>query len=513
MLWWFQRIARDASTHRDAVVVSEGPAGLQYQRCDESGASREVDATIVGALAGHAAAAFPWFTLGLAAFAVGSAALFYLVLWQAALAFSIAAAAGLVVLYNAQRRKKSVAIVYPPGSSIVQRRLATLDAMLQQLSASRASWILLNASAVFDPRLAAGMGVAVRRMPIRPWKGSPVPIESNLALWSLDGPTARLVFLPDQLLVIAGDRVAAFFYSELQASFSNAEFVETEFALPQDATVLSWRAVHNKKDGTPDRRFNQQQWPACSYSHLQLVAPNGVTLQIVASRADIAASWASLWAALQESTSGGLRGYVAAPQALPSPAVSAVHAVPYAPPEAPSYPVLGPLPPIAGVSVPMSGAPAMNALAGLPPPPAMPPAEATYAATGAPNASGGMIMTYTLHADETGLPEWSMDTLAPVALLRFLAVADRKFTDDEKDFIARNVSALCGHFPNDVARMLAYCPTSETDVQTCATRVLARGPAFVDALVVLLDQLPLVDGKATPNELTRLAQVRRWLGR
>ncbi|MBL8685418.1 MAG: hypothetical protein JNK05_39945 [Myxococcales bacterium] len=509
MLWWFQRIARNGEgTHRDVIVVSDGPSGLRYTRIDAEGASTEITSSDVGVIAHEKTARFPLFTAMLVIAGLLSALMFSALPWLAALAFTVVMAMALVPLYNWQRINKTLAIVYAEDSPMLQQRFHAIEAMLQTLSTTHSSWLLAHMQAVFDPRLGQGPGAVVRRLGLRPWRGSPLPIETNLGLWSLDAPNARLVFLPDQLLVIASSRVASFAYSELRAQFSNADFVETEFPLPPDATVTSWRAIHNKKDGTPDRRYNQQQWPACAYSHLQFMAPNGVAIEVIASRADISQVWNQQWGALQQAISGGMRGYIAAPQPTPS--------------FAPAAPVSMPAP----IPATQSAPPNPGAWGGLPPPPVMPPAAATFAATGnagagvfGASAAMGAMGASAPTPSNTGAPGYALyaqttpqERYSAVALLRYIAVADRKFSDDERAYILRATMDLFGVSPTEAEAILASAPTNESEIQSCAYAVSARGAVLARPLFEKIEQLPLIDGKATPKELERVAQVRSWLG-
>lgn len=480
MLWWFQRIGREGNgSHRDAVVVSEGPEGVRYSYVDEDGASREIFAADIGGLAHDKSTAIPWFSIALVVAAAVSTAMFAGLAWQAAAPFTVAIAIALVPLYNRQRRAKSLVIVYDRDSGTLTHRGATIDSLLRSVQSSQRSWLLANLQSVIDPRLVSGVGVSVRRLPLRPWIGAPLPIESNIALWSLAAPSARLIFLPDQLLVIASSRVAVFSYGDLRANFSNAEFVETEFALPSDATVIGWRAVHNKADGTPDRRFrNQATWPACAYSHLQFHLPSGVSLALITSNAAVAPHWNVHWPALLRPTSTSMRGYVAA---------SSVSALAPAPvPHAASYAA-----PVASI-------------AGLPPPPVIPPLDATFAATtSAPIGSGAGWSLYTQTT--------AQDRFSAVALLRYIAVADRKFSDDERAFILQATVELFGVAAHEAEAILANAPTQESEIASCAYVVAARGASLVRPLLEKLEQLPMIDGRATPKELERLAQVRAWL--
>ena len=131
---------------------------------------------------------------------------------------------------------------------------------------------------------------------------------TNLEKISVGAQSRTLFFLPDQLLIRRGFRYSAIPYAELAVQGSSGQFV-WEDRVPGDAEVVghTWRYV--RRDGGPDRRFNNnRQIPVVRVYDLHLASPSGLRMRIQTTSHTAAEAFAS---ALH-----GLRG---AHEAMPTP--------------------------------------------------------------------------------------------------------------------------------------------------------------------------------------------------
>lgn len=96
--------------------------------------------------------------------------------------------------------------------------------------------------------------------------------------------------MPDRVLIFENSRVGAVSYSEIRFVIDTTRFIEEE-TVPRDASVVdrTWRFVN--KNGSPDRRFNNNnELPVCLYEVLNLNSDSGFNEVIHISRIGISAS-------------------------------------------------------------------------------------------------------------------------------------------------------------------------------------------------------------------------------
>lgn len=105
-------------------------------------------------------------------------------------------------------------------------------------------------------------------------------IESNVVPWCVTTQNKTLWFFPDRILIRQNHKFAALSYSALTVEHGTASFVWSEF-LPRDAQVVghTWQFV--RKDGGPDRRFNNnRQIPIVCAAYISLESDTGLNIII-----------------------------------------------------------------------------------------------------------------------------------------------------------------------------------------------------------------------------------------
>jgi len=115
-------------------------------------------------------------------------------------------------------------------------------------------------------------------------------LDSSEALFHRLGKQT-LYFFPDRVLVFKGSEVGAVNYDSISVSLGQTQFVE-EDEVPSDAKIVgsTWRYVN--KNGTPDRRFNNnRQIPIVLYSQISISSASGLNIAMESSDLSKAAAF------------------------------------------------------------------------------------------------------------------------------------------------------------------------------------------------------------------------------
>jgi hypothetical protein len=105
---------------------------------------------------------------------------------------------------------------------------------------------------------------------------------------------ATLYFMPD-LILYWDRRFGAISYDDFQVQQSSTRFIEDGF-VPADATHVgtTWRYV--RRDGGPDRRFNNNaQLPILQYGTLAFQSSRGLNIYLQTSTVEASAAFANCW--------------------------------------------------------------------------------------------------------------------------------------------------------------------------------------------------------------------------
>jgi hypothetical protein len=124
----------------------------------------------------------------------------------------------------------------------------------------------------------------------------------------MDSSQSLSLFFPlhDRVLVIGARGVAAVSYSSLRLKAHPTRFVESD-SVPTDAQIVyhRWRFVN--KNGTPDRRFNNnRQIPVAQYEELSIQTASGANEFFHVSRVGAAAGFILAIDSYRWSVPGGL---------------------------------------------------------------------------------------------------------------------------------------------------------------------------------------------------------------
>jgi hypothetical protein len=170
-------------------------------------------------------------------------------------------------------------------NSTAQTVTEVLSQAFSDLVSCNALWSVRLEVHTSDWKRNAGANTLNKRRLIRPRRARPSCIRGNVAFPAIDLGTAEIFFLPDAVLVISKNSVAALHYRDLIFSSAPTRFIEAD-RVPPDTTVVghTWRFV-NKKGG-PDRRFNaNRQLPVCQYGEMDFGSSGGLNGKIQFSNA------------------------------------------------------------------------------------------------------------------------------------------------------------------------------------------------------------------------------------
>ncbi|MBF2020207.1 MAG: hypothetical protein IGR93_08910 [Hydrococcus sp. C42_A2020_068] len=208
------------------------------------------------------------------------------------------------VVYRADIKRKTTPLFYEFSDDYSEKKFHDSIASFSNLAITKNSWRLKSKVAVGDWKRNAGSNSALIRHRSKIGKQSPNLLKTNVEVWGVDAGSIKLYLLPDRFFVFQDGVYSAIPYSEVQVSLQDLEYVEQEL-LPSDATVIgkTWKYV--RRDGGPDRRFNNnRQLPIVRYGVVAFSSPNFIAYLIVSSLG-IASSFTQSFSKVLSSSSAG----------------------------------------------------------------------------------------------------------------------------------------------------------------------------------------------------------------
>ena len=183
--------------------------------------------------------------------------------------------ATIIFAYQYDQLKKSVVMMYDlEGPSLDAYQ--TLYAAVEAVAACGAVWHVTAEGDVYDPKYHAGASALISRNRINVGYRSPPYVKTNVPVPFFPLGPNSVYLLPDRILVFASNGVGAVDYADLNTTAMPKRFIE-DGSVPFDAQVVdyTWRFVN--KNGSPDRRFNNnRQIPICQYEELFLTSAAGI---------------------------------------------------------------------------------------------------------------------------------------------------------------------------------------------------------------------------------------------
>jgi hypothetical protein len=135
---------------------------------------------------------------------------------------------------------------------------------------SRRMWLYEERSITSDWKRNAGATQLIKRRAASALPEGDPKVRTNISIPCLSSGAERIFFLPDAMVVRHGSSLAAYRYGDLDLSAGTEVFIE-EGAVPSDAQVVGQAWRYTRRDGGPDRRFNNnRQYPQCLYQSVRV---------------------------------------------------------------------------------------------------------------------------------------------------------------------------------------------------------------------------------------------------
>lgn len=168
---------------------------------------------------------------------------------------------------------------------------------LSMLKTNKRLWQIISSESVSDARRQAGAKCIVIKTAITLLKKLPWYLSVNIRPFGLKLSKSLLIFLPDNMLMIQGKKIAVLGYDSLHMSIKTVNFIETE-TVPQDAEILDYTWLKVNKDGSRDKRFrDNRKVPVCKYGKIFIISKkqNDVLAEIMCSNPSTLAKIASFF--------------------------------------------------------------------------------------------------------------------------------------------------------------------------------------------------------------------------
>ena len=217
-----------------------------------------------------------------------------------AVVFSAVIGAAIIIGSIALHGRRSSTVSLDYGLSTEEsERFDALTRAFGALAGCSRIWRIPQEKEQKDWKRNAGASKTVEREQVSLTRGNPPLIKSNIEFLQLPLGKEILYFTPDAILVVAGDRVAALPYNDVEIVCRQTRFIEDD-AAPSDAKVVgeTWRYIN--RNGGPDRRFaNNRKLPICLYGEIDFKSASGLNERIHCSRVDVSEEFASTTAAIR----------------------------------------------------------------------------------------------------------------------------------------------------------------------------------------------------------------------
>jgi len=201
-----------------------------------------------------------------------------------------------IVVHKKNADKRMSRLFYELSEGEAQK-YSVVQQALTHLAKSHQLWRVEADSPTWDWKRNAGASSLVRRVSSTIGTSSPPRVQTNIATASVDLGRMRLYFMPDLILCWDHGTFGAVSYDDFHVEQGSTRFIEDGY-VPSDAVVVgqTWRYV--RRDGGPDRRFNNnRQLPIAQYGTLALTSSRGLNIHLQVSSLDATAAFTNCFGA------------------------------------------------------------------------------------------------------------------------------------------------------------------------------------------------------------------------
>lgn len=174
--------------------------------------------------------------------------------------------------------------------TIDEEQQALVDEILKpmiKITQCKKVWRVTQTSKVIDQKYASGANNSIHRTTCKTATKPSFPFKTNLEIASFKTGKETLLFLPDKLLIIQGNKIGALNYTDVSSSVYTTKFIESE-SVPTDSQIVgqTWKYVN--KSGGPDKRFkDNKQLPICLYGEIKLTSASGLNTVLMFSNSNV----------------------------------------------------------------------------------------------------------------------------------------------------------------------------------------------------------------------------------
>jgi hypothetical protein len=175
-------------------------------------------------------------------------------------------------LYRRDERRFTTVLMYDLDDAAV-RVLEEFTSEFDELAKAQKVMNIDTKGAIYDWKRHGGAAFEVKSEAARFGYGTPKRIQTNVSIPYISGGLNTVYFFPDLLLACRKRAVGGLDYQNVFVQFHDQRFQETD-GVPGDAVVVgsTWRFV--RRDGGPDRRFNNnKQIPIVNYQAMVVNGP------------------------------------------------------------------------------------------------------------------------------------------------------------------------------------------------------------------------------------------------
>lgn len=153
------------------------------------------------------------------------------------------------------------------------------------LKSSKKIWIVesskLNLNIKYNAGASRNILRSVARVKrIKPKHNTGFKVKTNITSVVIKSNKYSLLFLPSNIIVKNGVRYTAYSYDQLMVYSSTTNFIESNI-VPRDAEIIRYTWQYVNKNGTADKRFNNnRQLPVCRYGLLHFTGWQEISIEL-----------------------------------------------------------------------------------------------------------------------------------------------------------------------------------------------------------------------------------------
>lgn len=144
-------------------------------------------------------------------------------------------------------------------------------------------WQSVSEKTVINKRSWGNAGYSAKLKDVQFLRKYPFFIKTNVQPIGFKLEKKKLIFLPDKLLIVNGHQIGAINYTDIDFIFYENHFLEAK-KVPADAEIVRTQWLKSNKDGSPDKRFkNNQQFPICRYGEFVIKSSTSLYVDFLCS--------------------------------------------------------------------------------------------------------------------------------------------------------------------------------------------------------------------------------------